>query len=56
LFTKLKALDAKHGKFDFVLCTGDFFGLVKETYTDDDEVSRLLDGKLEGKFLYLLSL
>jgi len=44
----------KHGKFDFVLCTGDFFGLVKETYTDEDELSQLLDGKLEGRSCYIM--
>ena len=26
LFTKVKAIDAKHGKFDLVICVGDFFG------------------------------
>ncbi|KAH9928175.1 nuclear protein [Fomitopsis serialis] len=50
LFTKVKALDAKHGKFDLLLCVGDFFGPPKdegEAYGDDDEVVLLLEGKLE---------
>jgi len=47
LFTKVKAIDAKHGKFDLLLCTGDFFGPVAES-TPDDEVSQLLAGQLEG--------
>ncbi|KAI0094333.1 CwfJ C-terminus 1-domain-containing protein-like protein [Irpex rosettiformis] len=50
LFTKIKAIDAKHGKFDLVLCTGDFFGPPKdegEEYKEDDEIIQLLNGKLE---------
>ncbi|EKM82574.1 hypothetical protein AGABI1DRAFT_104513 [Agaricus bisporus var. burnettii JB137-S8] len=50
ILSKIKAIDDKHGKFDFVLCTGDFFGLPDESTEsdiDDDEVSLLLDGKLE---------
>ena len=48
----MKALDAKHGKFDLVLCVGDFFGPPKdeeEPYTEDDEAVQLLEGKLEGR-------
>jgi hypothetical protein len=41
-FDKLRSIDAKHGKFDFVLCVGDFFGAAK-----DEEIRRLLDGELE---------
>ena len=50
LFTKIKTIDAKHGKFDFVLCTGDFFGPPKdaEDTEKNDEVMQLLEGKLEG--------
>ncbi|KAF8201776.1 hypothetical protein BJ912DRAFT_517139 [Pholiota molesta] len=51
LFAKIKAIDAKHGKFDLVLCTGDFFGPPKNTEdepNEDDEVVQLLDGRLEG--------
>lgn len=50
LFSKVKAIDAKHGKFDLVLCTGDFFGPPKidEEYEDEDEVMQLLNGTLEG--------
>lgn len=51
LFAKIKAIDAKHGKFDLVLCTGDFFGLPNdegEEYKDDDDVMQLLSGALEG--------
>jgi hypothetical protein len=57
LFLKVKAIDAKHGKFDFVFCTGDFFGPLKSESGDkdeDDEVQQLLDGKLEGSYpLYI---
>ncbi|KAI0071557.1 nuclear protein [Panus rudis PR-1116 ss-1] len=48
LFAKVKAIDAKHGKFDLVLCTGDFFGPPKEEYGEDDEVTQLLNGTLEA--------
>lgn len=50
LFAKVKSIDAKHGKFDLVLCTGDFFGAVKEGEADDEETEtkQLLEGKLEG--------
>ncbi|KAF8226793.1 nuclear protein [Tricholoma matsutake] len=41
LFVKIKAINAKHGKFDFVLCIGDFFG-------PDDDTVKLLAGDLEG--------
>lgn len=41
-FDKLKAIDTKHGKFDLVLCVGDFFATAK-----DDEIRQLLDGELE---------
>jgi len=41
-FDKLKAIDTKHGKFDLVLCVGDFFAAAK-----DDEIRQLLDGELE---------
>lgn len=52
LFTKVKSIDAKHGKFDFVLCTGDFFGPPKATSDAmdvEDETVQLLNGKIEGK-------
>lgn len=51
LFSKIKAIDAKHGKFDFVLCTGDFFGPPRDAEDTDknDEVMQLLEGKLEGR-------
>ncbi|KAH8099564.1 nuclear protein [Cristinia sonorae] len=50
MFSKVKAIDAKHGKFDLVLCTGDFFGppKVDEEYGENDEVMQLLDGSLEA--------
>lgn len=51
LFAKVKAVDAKHGKFDLVLCTGDFFGpkLDRENEADgESETNLLLEGKLEG--------
>jgi hypothetical protein len=50
LFAKIKAIDAKHGKFDIVLCTGDFFG---PTSSDDEksDLPHLLAGQLEGGIL-----
>lgn len=56
LFAKVKAIDAKHGKFDLVLCTGDFFGPIKDTEVDSedsDETTQLLDGAIEGTLLRL---
>lgn len=52
LFAKIKSIDAKHGKFDFALCIGDFFGVPKdasESYGEEDEVMQLLEGRLEGR-------
>ena len=52
LFAKIKSIDDKHGKFDFVLCLGDFFGPPKaaeEAYDEDHEIMQLLDGRLEGR-------
>jgi hypothetical protein len=49
LFTKIKAIDAKHGKFDMALCVGDFFGPPKpEEGTSNDDLTKLLEGELEG--------
>ncbi|KAL0568073.1 hypothetical protein V5O48_013917 [Marasmius crinis-equi] len=49
LFGKVKAIDAKHGKFDFVLCLGDFFGPIGEqSEGTEDQVAMLLEGKLEA--------
>ena len=50
LLAKIKAINTKHGKFDFALCIGDFFGPPegRENGNGDDEVSLLLDEKLEG--------
>ncbi|KAL1947972.1 hypothetical protein VTO73DRAFT_13696 [Trametes versicolor] len=51
LFAKIKAIDAKHGKFDFAICVGDFFGAPKDAtqdYTEDHELIQLLEGKLEA--------
>ena len=56
LFAKIKAIDAKHGKFDIVLCTGDFFGPLKDDESElaaDSELAELLDGRLEGAHNYL---
>ncbi|KAJ7709435.1 CwfJ C-terminus 1-domain-containing protein-like protein [Mycena rosella] len=47
LFAKIKAIDAKHGKFDLVLCTGDFFGPLGES-TAAKETEQLLAGTLEA--------
>ncbi|OJA10208.1 hypothetical protein AZE42_05129 [Rhizopogon vesiculosus] len=49
LFVKIKAIDAKHGKFDCVLCVGDFFGPLKESEGNGtDETEQLLNGDIEG--------
>ncbi|KAF8584079.1 hypothetical protein K439DRAFT_1633822 [Ramaria rubella] len=45
LFTKLRAIDIKHGKFEMVLATGDFFGASSQT--GEDELTELLEDKLE---------
>ncbi|KAJ7047215.1 CwfJ C-terminus 1-domain-containing protein-like protein [Mycena alexandri] len=47
LFAKIKAIDAKHGKFDLVLCTGDFFGPL-DSASAEDETTQLLAGILEA--------
>lgn len=54
IFAKIKAIDAKHGKFGFVLFAGDFFGPLKEPSEaeSEDEISQLLDGKIEGETFY----
>jgi hypothetical protein len=51
LFVKIKAIDAKHGKFDCVLCIGDFFGPLKELGAlgnGPNETEQLLNGDIEG--------
>lgn len=47
IFAKIKTIDAKHGKFDFAVCAGDFFGPMKEE-GHDDELSHFLGGNIEG--------
>ncbi|KAF9052819.1 nuclear protein [Panaeolus papilionaceus] len=46
IFNKIKAIDAKHGKFDLVLCVGDFFGHLNED-SASEELTELLDGRIE---------
>ncbi|KAL4067785.1 CwfJ C-terminus 1-domain-containing protein-like protein [Scleroderma citrinum] len=49
LFTKIKSIDAKHGKFDCVLCVGDFFGPLQAADAGSsvqDELTELLDGAI----------
>lgn len=51
LFAKVKAIDTKHGKFEFLLCLGDFFGPEDVHAAEgsvDIEMQQLLEGKLEG--------
>lgn len=51
LFAKIKSIDAKHGKFDCVLCVGDFFGPLQDASAHDgaqDEVSQLLNGNIQA--------
>lgn len=53
LFAKIKTIDAKHGKFDFALCLGDFFGPLKTEEngdTGEDEIDELLAGKIDGMY------
>lgn len=53
LFAKVKSINAKHGKFDLVLCLGDFFGPVKEGEGElNVDGLALLEGKLEGALLH----
>ena len=55
IFAKIKSIDQKHGKFDLVLCLGDFFGPPRdahEAYEEDHEVMQLLDGRLEGRVFF----
>jgi hypothetical protein len=47
LFAKVKAIDAKHGKFDLCLCVGDFFGPSEGDEVNED-IQALLNGTLEG--------
>ncbi|KAF7322411.1 Nuclear protein [Mycena chlorophos] len=47
LFAKIKAIDAKHGKFDLVLCTGDFFGPPGDAAAEE-ETKQLFEGALEA--------
>jgi len=54
LFNKIKSIDAKHGKFDCVLCVGDFFGPLQAAGADSattDELTDLLDGAIPGILL-----
>ncbi|KAG9017525.1 hypothetical protein FRB90_000950 [Tulasnella sp. 427] len=46
LFTKVKTINAKHGPFELLLCTGDFFG-PPGAASESDEVDALLNGQLE---------
>ncbi|KAL7283651.1 hypothetical protein ACG7TL_003087 [Trametes sanguinea] len=58
LFAKIKSIDAKHGKFDFALCLGDFFGPPKdasEEYGQEEDIIQLLEGRLEGHIVYACS-
>ncbi|KAJ6502119.1 hypothetical protein C8R45DRAFT_609871 [Mycena sanguinolenta] len=47
LFAKIKAIDAKHGKFDLVLCAGDFFGSLDDP-SAVEQTTQLLEGSLEA--------
>lgn len=50
LLAKIKAIDAKHGKFEMVLATGDFFGDPAQN-SSKNELTELLEGKLEGRYV-----
>ena len=53
LFAKVEAIDAKHGKFDLLICVGDFFGQPNdgEVSEENDDISQLLDGRLQGMLM-----
>jgi len=46
LFEKVKALDAKYGKFEFGICVGDFFGPTSDE--NDAQIDDLLAGRTTG--------
>ncbi|KAH0830728.1 hypothetical protein J3R83DRAFT_2206 [Lanmaoa asiatica] len=51
LFSKIRTIDAKHGKFDCVLCLGDFFGPLQEHSSASEtqtQIVELLNGTLQG--------
>ncbi|KAG6376305.1 CwfJ C-terminus 1-domain-containing protein-like protein [Boletus reticuloceps] len=48
LFSKVRSIDAKHGKFDCVLCLGDFFGPLQEQGDSQNQIVELLNGSLEA--------
>ncbi|KAH7889530.1 CwfJ C-terminus 1-domain-containing protein-like protein, partial [Phlebopus sp. FC_14] len=51
LFAKIKAIDAKHGRFDCALCLGDFFGPLQDFSSEkleQNQVSQLLEGTIQG--------
>ena len=47
LFAKVKSIDAKHGKFELVLCVGDFFG-PEDDESHSKDVDDLLNGSIDG--------
>ncbi|KAJ2962797.1 hypothetical protein NQZ79_g2046 [Umbelopsis isabellina] len=44
LFTKAKAINSKHGPFEVLLCTGNFFGPEETT----EDLSKLLNNEIDG--------
>lgn len=48
LFAKVNAINAKHGKFELVLCVGDFFGPSGTRGEECKDVVSLLNGEIEG--------
>jgi len=46
LFEKVKALDAKYGKFEFAICIGDFFGPTSDE--NDAQIEDLLASRTIG--------
>lgn len=47
LCQKIKAINQKHGKFEMVLVTGDFFGPPDSSPEQTKELAALLDGRIE---------
>lgn len=48
LCQKVKAIDQKHGKFEMILASGDFFGPPDGSPEQTAELRALLDEQLEG--------
>ena len=52
LFKKVQAIDSKHGKFEIVLCVGDFFGAADGE--KQKETEQLLAGEIKGTWIHIV--